>query len=118
MPVHHHVLALLMSLTVHGIWVVRGSLRDWGARRRRCFSGIITSSAIDRRAVASCLSLWVLGLIVMRLIVRCRARLRKPSVPTIRHLSGRTIGSMTESICLLLVGLLDLARLLEDSDMG
>ena len=33
MPVHHHVLALLMPLTVHGIWVVRGSLRNWGTRR-------------------------------------------------------------------------------------
>lgn len=31
--IHHDMLALLVALVVHVIWIVTGCLRNWGARR-------------------------------------------------------------------------------------
>lgn len=31
--IHHDMLALLVTLVVHVVWIVTGCLRNWGARR-------------------------------------------------------------------------------------
>ena len=72
----------------------------------------------DGRAVTSYMPLRVGVLIIMRLIVRCSPRLRKPPVPTIRHLGDRTIVLTNQSPSFQFVALLELSYILRGSDTG